>query len=518
MHKLLRAFVLFLGWAMLFIPSLSHADAFSDMKQIRILYMNDFHGFAQEHKAMGSDEEVGGIAYLAARAETLRKEKPALLVAAGDMIQGNNWANLFQGQSVIKVMNEMRFDAMVVGNHEFDYGQAILRERIGEAKFPVLGANVEGIKELKPYVIKTINDVTVAIIGVVTEDTPFTTHPRNVAGLKFLSPETVVERYVRELRNKVEIIVVLSHIGINMDFSLAEKVKGIDVIVGGHTHTKLDSYLPVGKTIIVQAWEHGRVLGVLDLTVRRGEVVYAQSRLEEIKPAKMKKNTLVAATVNKYAGEISAAMKAAVGEAGVDLDGTGVRQKETNLGDMVADIIREKAGSDAAIINGGGIRTSIPRGRVSMGDVYGVLPFDNYIVAFKLTGNQVREALEHGVSGVENGEGAFPQVSGLSFTYSKTAPKGSRIKEVLINGAPLEATKIYTVATNDFLAAGGDGYKSFGEAVKSSGDYAVMGGAMKGENLIYSDSGRWIRDVVIDYVRAKKTVNPQVEGRIKELP
>jgi 2',3'-cyclic-nucleotide 2'-phosphodiesterase (5'-nucleotidase family) len=169
-----------------------------------------------------------------------------------------------------------------------------------------------------------------------------------------------------------------------------------------------------------------------------------------------------------------------------------------------------------AIINGGTIRTSIKQGPVRVSDVYAVVPFDNYIVAIKLTGQQIRDTLEHGVSAIEEGEGRFPQVSGLVFTYGRFGPKGSRVKEVFIGGNPLVVDREYTVATNDFLAAGGDGYKAFGDAVKSSKDYAVVGGAMKGDKLVYSDSGRWLRDVVIDFIKAQKEISPKVEGRIRE--
>ena len=152
---------------------------------LRLLYVNDFHGFAEPYRPLGSTELLGGAAYLAGAVDRLRAGQPTLLLAAGDMIQGNNWANLFKGKSSIELMNAMKFDAMVVGNHEFDYGQKVLQERLGEARFPVLGANVQGLPGSNPYVIKDLQGVRVAIIGVVTADTPTTTHPRNVAGLKF---------------------------------------------------------------------------------------------------------------------------------------------------------------------------------------------------------------------------------------------------------------------------------------------------------------------------------------------
>jgi len=227
-------------------------------------------------------------------------------------------------------------------------------------------------------------------------------------------------------------------------------------------------------------------------------------------------NKTVAAIVDNYQKKVDARMNETVGVAEVDLDGKNVRLGETNLGNLLADIMRGASGADTAIINGGGIRTSINKGPVKVNDVYSVVPFDNYIVAIKLSGKQIQETLEHGVSGFEEEEGRFPQVSGLIFTYDHKSPKGSRIKEVLIAGQPLVLEKDYTVATNDFLAAGGDGYKAFGDALKSSKDYSVMGGTIKAEKLVYNDSGRWLRDVIIDYIKDQKTISPKIEGRIRE--
>ncbi|PKN06815.1 MAG: hypothetical protein CVU70_04160 [Deltaproteobacteria bacterium HGW-Deltaproteobacteria-5] len=275
------------------------------------------------------------MAYLAKRVETLRAEKPTLFVAAGDMIQGNNWANLFQGKSSIEAMNVMKFDAMVVGNHEFDFGQAILKERIEEANFPFLGANVTGLSQLKPYIIKNLDGLSIAVIGIVTGDTPTTTHPKNVSGLQFSSPVDIVEKYVRELRAKNDIIVVLSHIGFSADMDLAKKVEGIDVIVGGHSHTKVAKPVVVGKTHILQAFEHGKVLGVIDLTVKNGSIIRADSRLEPISPTG-KENQAVGAIVAKYQHKVDSFMNDTVGESLVDLDGVNVRQQETNLGNLIA--------------------------------------------------------------------------------------------------------------------------------------------------------------------------------------
>jgi 2',3'-cyclic-nucleotide 2'-phosphodiesterase (5'-nucleotidase family) len=406
---------------------------------------------------------------------------------------------------------------LVVGNHEFDFGQETLKARIAEAKFPVLGANVAGLPDLRPYTIKEVGGVKVGIIGVITEETPQATHPRNVIGLTFTSAEKAVARYVEQLRSQVNLIVVLSHLGFEADKTLAQSVSGIDLIVGGHSHTKLDKGVLVGQTLVVQAWEHAKALGVVDLTVQDNQISASQSRLDFITPASGTKDEAVAALVDQYAKQVDAALSEVIGETLVDLDGANVRKKETNLGNLIADIMRQTAGADIAITNGGGIRASIAKGPLKVNDIYTVVPFDNYILSVKMTGQQVKEALENGVSAVEEGKGKFPQVSGLAFTYAPAAPKGDRVKGITVAGTPLVLDRQYSVATIDFMAAGGDGYTSFGEAVKASKDYESVGGSMKGSNIVYNDPGRWVRDVVVEYVKARKTVSAQTEGRIREL-
>jgi 2',3'-cyclic-nucleotide 2'-phosphodiesterase (5'-nucleotidase family) len=482
---------------------------------LRILHVNDFHGFAESHRRLGSDDLRGGAACLASLAETLRKEKPSLLISAGDMLQGNTWANLFEGKPVIEVMNAMRFDAMVVGNHEFDFGKTSLTERIREANFPVLGANVTGLDALKPYVVKEVDGIRVGIIGVVTEETPTATHPRNVEGLTFMPVAATIERCIAKLNGRADIIVVLSHLGYNADMALASTVKGIDVIVGGHSHTKGVKPITVGSTVIVQAWEHGLVLGVLDLTVESGRIVAAEGRLEEVVPAKTAKDEKVAAIVGKWAAKVSESMGRVIAETGIDLDGENVRVRETNLGNFITDILRKESGADAAIINGGGLRTSIKKGPVTVGNIYSVLPFNNYIVGIRLTGQQIRDALEYGLSGIEQKEGRFPQVAGLTVTYSTARKPGNRVGTILVGGEPIEPSRQYIVATVDFLAAGGDGYQVFREAIRQSPDFEILGGTIKSGNIVFNDAGRWVRDVVVSETARQKRLTPAVEGRIQ---
>ncbi|MDI1472046.1 5'-nucleotidase [Thermodesulfovibrio sp. N1] len=507
-----KKFILFLIFLLIFVSNLT-----AETIELRILYINDFHGFANPYKPLGSEKLLGGVSHLAEMVKKLRNEKPSIFLAAGDMIQGDNWANLFEGKSVIELMNAMEFDVMVVGNHEFDFGLEVLKQRILEARFPILGANVEGLELLKPYIIKEISDIKIAIVGIVTEDTPVSTHPKNVKGLTFLSPEKTVEKYIKELKSQVNIIIVLSHIGHYADRKLAEKIKGINIIVGGHSHTKIEKPILINETIVVQAWEHGKALGVLDLTLMDGKITKFEGYLKEISPEKIDAKISVKAIVDKYNEMVDAVLSEKIGVAQTDFDGENVRKKETNLGNFIADIIKKTAKADIAIINGGGIRASIKKGDITVKDIYSVLPFNNYIVAIKLTGKQIKEALEHGVSAIEKGEGRFPQVSGIKFSYNRDNKPGFRIQEVFIGEKPLELDKEYSVATNDFLAAGGDGYKVFGEAIKASKDFVIIGGVMKGEKVIYSDSSRYLRDVVVEYIKNEKIINYTTEGRITEI-
>jgi 5'-nucleotidase / UDP-sugar diphosphatase len=511
--SLLSLFVL-LGVAV--VMALSGVGA-AKQTSIRIFHLNDFHGFAEPYQPFGSLELEGGVAYLAGRLNQLRPEKPSLLVSTGDMIQGDNWANFFQGASVVELMNAMGFDAMEVGNHEFDFGQKVLQERIAQANFPVLGANVKGLPGLKPYVIKTVGGAKVGIIGVITPDTGVSTHPKNVAGLTFTPPEAAVNHYLAEIKPRVDLVVVLSHLGFREDCKLSQQVPGIGVIVGGHSHTKITKPVTVSGTIIVQGYEHAKVLGVLDLTLENGKIVAFTGRLEPIKPGAIEPDPAILQIVKKYATKADAELNVSIGVVEVDLDGDHVRRRETNFGDLVTDAIRARAKANAALINGGSIRTSIPRGEITKKQLYTALPYKNYVVALKLTGQQIKATLEHGVSQVGSTAGRFPQVSGLKFSYRKQAPVGERVQEISLDGRPLELHKKYTLATNDFLAAGGDGYQMLAEAVALQ-DYKESGGLLKGDKLIYNDPGTYVADAVIDYIKARQAAAPKVEGRIREIP
>jgi len=490
-----------------------------EKRQLRILHVNDFHGFAEPYKPGGSDGKAGGAVFLAAQIQAFRADPavPTLLLAAGDMIQGDNWANLFQGKSVIELMNAMAFDGMVIGNHELDFGQAVLKQRIRQAAFPVLAANVRGLPELKPFMVKEVGGVKVAVIGLVTEHTPTSTHPANAVGLTFLSPRATLERYLPELRGRADVVIVLTHLGHDADRFLAAQVHGADAVIGGHSHTRVTDPPRIGNTLVLQAWEHGKALGVLDLTLENGRVTASSARLIDVKPDGPPAKGPVVALIDRYSHQVDKALNVVVGRSRVSLNGAEVRVRETNFGNFVADVVRRTAGAEVALINGGSIRRSIRKGPIRLKDLYSALPFNNYVVAFRLRGDRLRAALEHGVAGVELGAGAFPQISGMTMTYDPSAPPGRRIKTISVGGRALVPDKEYTVATNDFIAAGGDGYKVFGEVISAYDLVDPSAVGQPGAKLVYNDAGHWLRDIVADRIRVQGEIRPVVENRIGQI-
>lgn len=477
---------------------------------IRILYINDFHGFAEPYRPSGHQEVMGGIAYLADEVSRQRKEAPSLLLAAGDMIQGNPWANLFQGRSVIAVMNLMDFSAMVLGNHEFDFGLPVLAERIQEARFSVLGANLRELPGIQPFIVKEISGLRVAVIGLITEETPITTHPKNVEGLVFSSAVDRCREVLKEISDQTDVVIVLSHLGLPADLRLAEAVEGIQVIVGGHSHTRIERPLSVKGTLIVQAWEHAKVLGVLDLWVKDRKIVRSEGRLVPIGPDRQQPDLAVKAVVDRYQQKADLLLEEVIAEALVDLKAQGARAQETNLGNLVADILRQVTRADVALINGGSLRTDILKGPVRLKDLYAVLPFSNVPLVLKVKGKELKAIFEYGLSDPEGG-GRYPQVSGVRIIYNPRGLQNEKIQSLWVGEKPLDPEGWYSLATNDFLAAGGDGYSLLKEI-----SLLKEGNPPQAVRVLLFDQGGEIRDLVIAFFKEKKRISASLEGRIKK--
>jgi 5'-nucleotidase/UDP-sugar diphosphatase len=469
-----------------------------------ILHTNDFHGAVEP--AVQGNTPSGGLVNLAGLIDRVRAENPGrtLVLDAGDTFQGTYVSNSTQGEVVMAAMNAVGYDAWTLGNHEFDWGQEVLRARIAQAEFPVLAANLldESTGEVwdgvRPFFILKAGVARVAVLGLAYPDTPAITKPQNVAGLDFREAAGTVRRYLPELEEQADLIVVLSHLGFDGDQALARAVDGIDVIVGGHSHLFLDQPREVNGTLIVQAGAKGQVLGRLELTLdlATGQVT-GYDRREVLLPVDgggVEVNQEVQALVDAALQQAEETMEQPIGEMGRALEPKSAG--EFALGNLVTDAMLAADLSDGnmpdiAMHNSGGIRAGLPKGPVSYGQVYAVVPFDNQLIALDLTGEQVLRILEHSVAA----RAGNMQVAGLAFRFDMSRPVGQRVEEVTVGGEPLVPARVYRVVTIDYLAAGGDGQETF----------------LEGENPTYGDGEVW---VLAEYIRAHSPVDARVEGRI----
>lgn len=445
-------------------------------------------------------------------------EIPLLVLDAGDVFQGTLYFNYFNGIADGEFMNDIGYDAMAVGNHEFDAGQEVLADFIDYVNFPLLSANLDfsGTPVLDgkvdPYVIFEFNGEQVGVFGLTTEDVAILSNIGEgitVNGIIETSEDIVSELDGEEI-NK---IIALTHCGYEVDLMLADSVSGIDLIIGGHSHTKVDPYptfvtSPAGEpVVIVQAEDWGRYLGKLDIVFNEngvvdifkteGELIFLDESVPE--------DPVTLAKLDEFAEELEEWKTTIVGQADVFLDGerANVRTIETNLGNLICDAIIERVESDGVEIafqNGGGIRASINPGDVSIGDIISVLPFGNMIVDCDVTGQVIWDALENGVSLIEFVSGRFLQVGGLKYTFDSSQPAGSRIDSVDIGNinigfVPIDLSATYRIALNNFNFSGGDAF-DFTSATN------------------VTETGLLLSDALIDYFGLHSPVYAEVEGRI----
>jgi 2',3'-cyclic-nucleotide 2'-phosphodiesterase (5'-nucleotidase family) len=470
---------------------------------LTILHVNDTHGHIIPYVDKGAkgERQVGGAEYLAKMIEDERAANPdgTILLSAGDMFQGTPVSNIFHGKPVIEIMNYLKYDAMAIGNHEFDWGQDVLHSIISSASFPVISANISRsgkgpIRGVKPYVILKRKGLRIAVIGLTTPETYYTTKPGNLAGLTFVRPEEVLPPIIRRVRAQgASIVVVLSHDGLDADRELARNVRGIDVIVGGHSHTVIRDPVVESGTVIVQAGSNGMYLGVLNITFDRSKrKIVNYTRKEELRlvsPASgAKLDPNVALIIDKYEAQVKTEFSRVIGTAAADL--TRSSTKESDLGDMIADAMRDTSDAQIAFQNGGGIRADILKGPITLEAVFTALPFDNDLVTMDLTGEQIRELLEKSILS-EN----MLQVSGIRIVYDLSKPAGGKVTSVEVAGKQMGALATYRIVTNDFLAAGGDQFNVF----------------KNGQNI---SVGPLQRDAVADFIRKNSPINVPVRNRI----
>jgi 2',3'-cyclic-nucleotide 2'-phosphodiesterase (5'-nucleotidase family) len=471
---------------------------------LTILHVNDTHGRILPYieETSGERQMVGGAAYLARmiEAERSKNRDGILLLSAGDMFQGTPVSNLFKGRSVADVMSYLKFDAMAIGNHEFDWGMDALGHLVASSGFSYLSANIMDergryLPGVKPYIIVERKKVKIAIIGMTTPEVPRITAPGRLRHITVYRPEDILPRIIEKAKDEgAVIIIILSHLGLDADRDLAQKIPDIHVIVGGHSHTALENPVVVGNTIIVQAGAYGLYLGVLKLSVDpdTGKIIRhtEETALEKVMADKDRPyDKELERIIQAYYGRIEKEYSKVVGETSVPL--VRYHQRESNIGNFICDTVRKNTGTDIAFINSGAIRNNIPKGRITLEQVFTLLPFDNSLVTMKLTGKQILKILEQNAK-LEHG---ILQVSGMGIRYDLSEPAGSRVREVYIGRQSLDAEKSYTVTTIDFLAAGGDAFSPFKE----------------GKSIIYRMA---LRDVLVSYLEKHSPISPRIEGRI----
>jgi 5'-nucleotidase len=509
---------------------------------LHILHINDLHSRIEAINAFDStcsaedaaeNKCFGGVARLYSKINELRDAIRAeggnvIVLDAGDQFQGSLMYTTYKGAAEAEFMNMIGFDAMAVGNHEFDDGPEKLAEFVDAIQFPIISGNLDLSQsnllngKVQNHVVLEVGGEKIGIISALATDTVETSSP---------GPQVIFQDEIDSLSADAEAlraegvnkIIALTHVGLPKDIAIAEAVPGVDAVVGGHSHTYLSSSDPKragayptwvsqadGTLVpIVQAYAYSKYLGHLELTFDdEGNVIYASGDTILLDASVPEDETLTA-RVAELAGPIEELKARVVANASDAIEGSRevCRQVECPMGNLVADAMLDRVkdqGITIAIQNGGGLRASIDSGEVTMGEVLTVLPFQNTLATFEATGQQIIDALENGVSQVEDGAGRFPQVAGLKFTWKASNEPGSRVLDVQVaegdGFVPIDPAKTYGVVTNNYVRNGGDGFRMFRDAAKAY------------------DFGPGLEVVVADYMAATGgTYTPYIDGRITKV-
>lgn len=508
---------------------------------LHILHINDLHSRIEpinrfdstcnaEDDAAG--ECFGGVARVATKINELRDKLKAdgqnvVVLDAGDQFQGSLMYTTYKGAVEAEMMEKIGFDVMAVGNHEFDDGPEKLAEFIDKVSFPVVSGNLDlsGSNVLNGkvanHVVLDVGGEKIGIVSALATDTVDTSSP---------GPSVVFQDEIAALAADVAVleaegvnkIIALTHVGLPMDMEIAAKVPGIDAVVGGHSHTYLSatdkdrrgpyptyaSQADGTLVPVVQAYAYSKYVGHLELRFSDDGAVLDAGGNTILLDASVTPDAEIAARVAELAGPIEELKSRVIGESAEAINGDRevCRTAECPMGNLVADAMLARTkdlGVSIAIQNGGGLRSSIDAGQVSMGEVLSVLPFQNTLSTFEATGADIINALENGVSQVEEVKGRFPQVAGLKFTWDPSAEVGSRIVEVMVADGdafvPIDPAKTYGVATNNYVRNGGDGYRMFA-----------------GEDKNAYDFGPDLADVTAEFIAAKEgAYTPYTDGRIQ---
>jgi len=518
---------------------------FKNVRQstVVILSFNDLHGqidpFIEEEEKEGSKEkvELGGCSRIASLIRSAKSRYPhaVLTVSSGDNLLGP-YFNRLQGQAIGTILSSMGLDVATLGNHDFDQGETMLARALAFCRFPIVVSNLKITTDKRPlagriseYRVFERSGVKIGVFGIITPALPLLSG--GAKDIKVKADFTAEAHRIAEiLRRKegVDIVVALTHIGLEEDEKLAEAVEGLDVICGGHTHDSLfkgDEVVirhPNGRsTIITQAGSLGRYLGFLELTIRNGRIVehlWEPIRIDTGIP----EDPEVEELIRSFRNRMPEKRTLTVCTVPLDCRMLTVRSREAAAGDLVCDAVREYFKVDIALQNGGGIRGDaiLPAGPLSDKDLDTLLPFGNPVVILKLKGSVIKQALERSVASWPKPAGAFLQESGLRYqvqpgrkpqelrsedTAAEPASPpfpGERIAKAEVeqqDGSfqPLSSENVYTVAVNGFLASGGDGYFMFKNAESAA------------------PTNTSVYEAVKSILAARPEISPAPDGRIQ---
>ena len=506
-------------------PALHRALA-AEGGRITLIHLNDFHskheGVAEGGSVCGAGRPcAGGAARLAgamreARAAALAEGRAPFILDAGDQFMGSLYYTYHRGLAEAAVQRAAGTMAMSLGNHEFDNGPENLARYAAAVPFPLLSANLDTAEEpllrdrVRAFTVLESGGARIGVVGLTTPDTAGSSSPG--PRLRFTDPLEAADRAAFALRRQgVGTVVVLSHLGLPADRHLAAEVEGIDAILGGHSHLLLANGLAgaVGPSPLVIAGKgrdvriatvacHGRYLGRLDLDLGAdGRVASHGGSVRPIGP-EVAEDPAVAAVVAEYARPLGELRRRPVGIATGPFPDAGCRDGECALGSLVAEAALARTPmAEIAVVNGGGLRASLPAGTLTYGDVLAVLPFGNTLATLTIRGGALMEALENGLSRLPAPAGRFPHVAGIRLTFDPAAPPGRRLVEVRTPEGPLDPDRAYRVVTNNFMRAGSDGY-----------------GVLRDAALEAYDDGPPLEEVLADHLAARGGAAPVLDGRI----
>jgi 5'-nucleotidase/UDP-sugar diphosphatase len=475
--------------------------------KITFVLVNDI--YQMDDQLMADGQRRGGFARLAAVVKAERaKGRYVVFAHAGDTISPSLMSGIDQGAHIIKLTNMIPPDVFVPGNHEFDFGKAVFFKRMAEAKFPRYAANLRGpdgkpLDGFKDRAIMSFSGVRVGITGGTADSTP---EESSAEDLKFLPTVNTIKKQAELLRKEgADFVVAVVHADRRQDYELFES-KVIDLTLSGHDHDLFVNF--DGRVAVAESSSDAQYVTAVDINVTITEKNGARQvrwwpRFRVIDTATVTPDRKVALAVKALNRELLKDLDVGIATTAVMLDSRSamVRTGETAIGNLIADAIRASTGADAAVVNGGSIRANKPYpagSAIKRGDIFAELPFGNRVGVIEISGKDFKVAIENGLRLLPAAGGRFPQVSGLIIEADVNRPAGQRVLSIKVAGEPLQEEKNYKVATNDFLARGGDGYVTFRSA----------------KQLIRGFDGPMVVNEVMAYVRKLGTVRTGVEGRI----